>query len=374
MLTLSCPFISDTSETENDFRLKSTPSAMTPVKQKMTSEWKVLLPEWYQWNRKWLQTETYSFYQWYQWNRKDFRLKGPPSAISVKQKMTSDWKVLLPHWYQWNRKWLQTEKYFRNDTSETKNDFRLKSTSAMIVKQKITSDWKVLLPQWYQWNRKWLQTEKYSFYQWYQRNRKWLQTEKYSFCLLPQIGAACLWAPRTRTSWCDCWRTRRTRRSCEPSSTCWTPGKTEVSVLEFISSILVHPRGVWSIQMSPRFEWHATFSQSAHEDETHHLFQPPVLSSRLEPFPSGELPLTKGARWRRSWAREREKNGPLNSFQHVSAATFLLLDHTPVGGAFFLLATRSLLSWLSTSDSWRTSVRVCCRETCLRYGLHTGHY
>ena len=53
---LCCPFISDTNETENDFRLKSTlfisgtrktendfklkgtPSAMTPVKQKMTSD------------------------------------------------------------------------------------------------------------------------------------------------------------------------------------------------------------------------------------------------------------------------------------------------------------------------------------------------
>ena len=56
MLTLSCPFISDTSETENYFKLKSTPFISD------TSE-----------------TEN------------DFRLKSSPSAmISVKQKMTSD--------------------------------------------------------------------------------------------------------------------------------------------------------------------------------------------------------------------------------------------------------------------------------------------
>lgn len=48
-----------------------------------------------------------------------------------------------------------------------------------------------------------------------------------------------------------------------------------------------------TINMSPRFDWQAVMSQSACTDTP--LFQQPVLSNGLEPFPVRELVLTKGA-------------------------------------------------------------------------------
>ena len=68
--------------------------------------------------------------------------------ISVKQKMTSNWKVVLLSMIPLKQNDFRLKFLLRNDSSETENDFRLKSTpSAMIpVKQKMTSDWKVLLP------------------------------------------------------------------------------------------------------------------------------------------------------------------------------------------------------------------------------------